>query len=136
TPGNAEAVKAACPCARVIRIPLRTPGGHPPALRPEEVELQSGDVVYLEARDNDLFYTGGLLPSGAHVLPRDRDLDVVQAVLLVRGPFFNGAFGGSNLSGALIQPGIGNPSPSLLTVLRRAPDGRQVAINVDLRRAV
>jgi protein involved in polysaccharide export with SLBB domain len=136
TPTNGEAVRAACPCARVTRIPLRAPCGQPPCLRPEEVELQSGDVVFLEARDNDLFYTGGLLPSGAHVLPRDRDLDVVQAILLVRGPFFNGAFGGSNLSGALIQPGIGNPSPSLLTVLRRAPDGRQVAINVNLRRAV
>jgi protein involved in polysaccharide export with SLBB domain len=131
-----SAVQAACPCAQVLRIPLRLPCGHTPALRPEEVVLRTGDVVFLEARDTELFYTAGLLPPGMHTLPRDRDLDVIEAVALVRGPLFNGAFGGSNLSGQLIQPGMGNPSPSLLSVLRRVPDGRQLIINVDLRKAV
>jgi hypothetical protein len=76
------------------------------------------------------------MPPGMHVLPRDRDLDVVEAVALVRGPLINGAFGGSNLAGNLIQPGIGGPSPSLLAVVRRTPGGGQVVIRVDLRRAL
>src|SRR5262249_14415650 len=67
---------------------------------------------------------------------RDHDLDAIEAVATVRGPLFNGAFGGSNLSGTLIQPGIGNPSPALLTVLRRTPNGGQVPIVVDLNSAV
>jgi hypothetical protein len=122
--------------ARVTRIPLRLPAGQAPCVRPEDVILGSGDVVFLEARDDQLFYTGGLLPPAAHVLPRDHDLDVLAAVALVRGPLYNGAFGGSNLSGDLVRPGIGNPSPSQLTVLRRTPGGGQVPILVDLDVAV
>ena len=59
-------------------------------------------------------------------------MDVLEAVAYVRGPLINGAFGGSNLSGDLLKPGIGNPSPTWLTVVRRTPGGGQVPINVDL----
>jgi hypothetical protein len=83
-----------------------------------------------------VFYSGGLLPPGAFILPRDHDLDVVSAVALVRGPLINGDFGGSNLSGDLVKPGIGNPSATLLAVVRRTPGGGQVAIKVDLARAL
>ena len=120
----------------VVRIPLRLPPGVPLPVHPEDVVLHAGDVVFLEARDDDIYYTGGLLPPGAHVLPRDHDLDVVQAVALVRGPLFNGDFGGSNLSGDLVRPGIGNPSATLLVVVRRTPGCGQVAIKVDLGRAL
>jgi hypothetical protein len=120
----------------ITRIPLRLPPGHMPCIRPEDVILQTGDVVFLEARDEPLFFTAGLLPPAAHALPRDRDLDVVEAVALVRGPLINGAFGGSNLSGDLVKPGIGNPSPTHLVVLRRTPGGGQVPIAVDLGRAL
>jgi len=51
-------------------------------------------------------------------------------------PLINGAFGQNNLAGNLIQPGIGQPSPRLLTVVRRMPDGCQVPILVDLHRAL
>jgi protein involved in polysaccharide export with SLBB domain len=126
------------PCAgrSIIRIPLRQPPNTPVPFRPEDVILQTGDVVFLEDRDDELFYTGGLLPSGVFVLPRDHDLDVVEAVSRVRGPLFNGAFGGSNLAGNLIAPGIGGPSPTLLVVLRRTPGGGQVPIVVDLGNAM
>ena len=120
----------------VIRIPLRLPPGQALCLQPQDIILQTGDVVFLEARDDAYFYTGGLLPAGAHLLPRDRDLDALEAIAMVRGPLINGAFGGSNLSGNLIAPGIGNPSPTLLTVVRRTPGGGQVPIAVDLRRAL
>ncbi|MFO0805470.1 MAG: polysaccharide biosynthesis/export family protein [Gemmataceae bacterium] len=124
------------PGSCVTRIPLRLPAGAAPCVRPEEVVLHTGDVVYLAARDQEVFFTGGLLPAGIHSVPRDRDLDVIEAVSLVRGPLVNGAFAVSNLSGTLIQPGVGNPSPAQVTVLRRAPNGSQVAITVDLRSAL
>jgi hypothetical protein len=119
-----------------VRIPLRLPPGVKLPIRPEDVILQQGDVVFLEARDNELFYTGGLLPPGEHLLPRDRDLDVIQALVQVRGPLLNGAFGGSNLSGALLNSGLGNPSPRLLTVVRQTARCGQVSIIVDLNVAL
>lgn len=120
----------------VVQIPLRLPPGEPIPFRPEDVILNSGDVVFLEARDAELFYTAGLLPPGEFVLPRDYDLDVVRAIAQVKGPLVNGAFSTSNLAGLLIQPGIGNPSPSSLVVLRQIPGGGQVPILVDLNRAL
>jgi protein involved in polysaccharide export with SLBB domain len=125
-----------CPTPAVIHIPLRLPPDTPPPFGPQDVILQSGDVVFLEARDADVFYTGGLLPPGEFILPRDVDLDVVGAIVRVKGPLVNGAFGTNTLAGNLINPGIGNPSPSLLTVLRRTPGGGQVAIRVNLNRAL
>jgi protein involved in polysaccharide export with SLBB domain len=124
------------PGAAAVRIPLRQPPGQPLPIHSEDVVLHNGDVVFLEARDEQVFFSGGLLPPGAYILPRDHDLDVVEAVALVRGPFLNGSFGGSNLSGAFVQAGIGNPSPTHLVVLRRTPGGGQVPILVDLGRAL
>lgn len=116
----------------ITRIPLRYAPHQEPCIATQDIVLQTGDVVFLPARDEEVFFTGGLLPTGIHNLPRDRDLDALEAVSLVRGPLINGAFGGSNLSGALIQPGIGNPSPGLLTVVRKTKDGGQISIVVDL----
>ncbi len=120
----------------IVRIPLRLPSGERLAVRPDDITLHTGDVVFLEARDDRWFYTGGLLPTGKFELPRDRNLDVIEAVAEVRGPLINGAFGGSNLSGDLVKPGIGNPSPTSLVVVRRTPGGGQVPIRVDLGRAL
>jgi len=120
---------------RCVRIPLRMGPCDALPFSPDDVILGPGDIVFIEARGADLFYAAGLLPAGEYPLPRDHDVDVVEAVALIGGPMLNGAFGGNNLSGALIQPGIGFPSPSLLTVLRRTPCG-QVTIRVDLNRAL
>jgi protein involved in polysaccharide export with SLBB domain len=136
TPAGAHPLRSMGLCGDMVRIPLRTPHGAPPPIRVEDIILRTGDVVFLEARDDRWFYTGGLLPPGKYELPRDRDLDVLSAVAEVRGPLFNGDFGGSNLSGDLVKPGLGNPSATLLVVLRRTPGGGQVPIRVDLRRAV
>jgi protein involved in polysaccharide export with SLBB domain len=133
---QAHGVPCPVPGGPLVSIPLRVRPGTPPGFGPEDVVLQDGDVVFIPAREERLFFTGGLLPPGEHILPRDRDLDVLEAVARVRGPMFNGAFAVSNLSGALIQPGLGQPSPSLLTVLRKLPCGGQVPIRVDLDKAV
>jgi protein involved in polysaccharide export with SLBB domain len=121
---------------RIVRIPLRLRLDDPIPFKPEDVVLQNGDIVYIEARDTELFYTGGLLPPRQFVLPRDYDLDVVQAVALVAGPLINGNINQSNLSGNIVQSGIGFPSPSLITILRRTPGGGQIPIRVSLNDAL
>lgn len=121
---------------KVDYIPVRWAKDEPLPFAPEDAILHEGDVVLLESRVTDYYYTGGLLPSGQQVLPRDYDLDVVEAVAQVNGTLVNGAFGGNNFNGLLIQPGIGNPNPSALTVIRHTPDGGQIPIRVDLNRAL
>lgn len=116
----------------VVRIPLRIWPGQPLPFGPEDIILHAGDVVLIEARSKDLYYTGGLLPSGEFPLPRDHDLTVIEAITQVGGPLVNGGINSNNLSGALVAPGIGAPSPRLLTVVRRTPDGRQVPLVVDI----
>jgi hypothetical protein len=120
----------------VVRIPLRLKPGEEPAFRPEDVVLRPGDTVFVEARPVCTFYTAGLLPPGEFILPRDYDLDVVKAITRVRGPLVNSAFAQSNLSGNIIPHGFGNPSPSLLVVLRETPDGGQIPIRVDINQAL
>jgi hypothetical protein len=133
---GANPMQLAPPSSEVICIPLRALPGAPPPAKPEDVLLHDGDVVFLEARDPEIFYTAGLLPPGQYVLPRDIDLSVVEAISLVKGPLVNAAFATSNLAGTLLEQGIGNPSPSLVTVLRRTPSGGQVPIRVDLNEAL
>ena len=118
-----------------VRIPLRLRPGERPSFTPDDIQLSSGDIVYIPALDAQVYYTGGLLPSREVPLPRDYDLGAIEALLRVGGPFLNGALNSNVLSGGIINPGIGNPSPSLLTIIRHTPDGRQVAISVDLNRA-
>lgn len=121
---------------RIIHIPILTRGGEPLPFGPKDVILQNGDIVTVRSRDPELFYTGGLLPASENVLPYDHDLTVVEAVLRVRGPFLNGGQSSQNLSGAAIAAGLGNPSPSLLSVVRQTPNGGQVVIKVNLNDAV
>ncbi len=124
-----------------VRIPLRLPPGTPLPFKPKDVALRDGDIVFIGARDTEFYYTGGLLPSIEVPIPRDYDLDVVEAVaqvggILVRGGNNANNLTGSNVGGGAGGGGIGTPSPSLLTVLRRRPDGRQVPIRVDLNEAL
>jgi hypothetical protein len=121
---------------RIIRIPMRTRGRVPVGFSPDDVVLRNGDIVMVRAREPEFYYTGGLLPADEVPLPNDYDLTVVEAVLKSRGPLLNSGTNTSNLSGTVIQTGVGNPSPSLLTVLRRTPNGGQVNIRVDLNEAV
>ena len=121
---------------QIIRIPLTLLPGEKPPFKPEDVILDDGDIIYVAARDVERFYTGGLLPPGEFVLPRNYDIDVVQAISFVRGPLVNGGFGGSGLTGQITARGIGGPSPSLVSVLRQTPDGGRLNIRVDLERAM
>ncbi|HLJ96154.1 MAG TPA: polysaccharide biosynthesis/export family protein [Gemmataceae bacterium] len=121
---------------RMVRIPLRYRAGNVPQIDPEAIVLHTGDIVYIEAREADYFYTGGLLPPGQFAIPRDYDLDILQAITLVGGPVVSGGLNPINLAGTFVVNGIGFPSPSLVSIVRRTPGGGQVAIRVDLNRAL
>jgi hypothetical protein len=121
---------------RRIRIPLRMRPGEPLQFRPEDIILETGDIVYIPAREADVFYTAGLLPAGEYVLPRDTDLDVVEAITRIGGAINSGGVSTTNITGTLLLPGLGNPSPSLVSVVRKTPGGGQVVIRVDLNKAL
>jgi protein involved in polysaccharide export with SLBB domain len=133
-PGSATAPHPAAP--NIVRIPLRMRSGETLPFRPEDIILQTGDIVFIEARDTEVYYTGGLISPRQFVLPRDYDLRVVDAVALAGGPLVNGGINQNNLSGNLIASGLGSPSPSLVSVLRRTKFGGQINIRVDLNLAL
>lgn len=117
------------------RIPYRVPAGTVPPLTEDDIILRDGDVLVVDSREPEFYYTAGLLPNREVPLPHGYDLTVTEAIARVGGPLLNGGFGTNNLSGAIVGGGIGNPSPSLLSVLRSTPDGQRINIRVDLNDA-
>lgn len=129
----------------VLKVPLRVKPGVVPELSAEDVTLQDGDIVYIESRDAEVFYTGGLLASGEHMLPRDYDLDALQAMAMAggsiggngRGAQGGGGGGGGGRAGGMNGFGIDTAvPPGLLYILRKTPCNGQVAIEVDLAQAI
>lgn len=131
-----DASKLAHGSGEIVRIPMRVRPGEQVNLRPDDVILKNGDIVYVRARLGEVFYTGGLLPPRMFPLPKGRDLDVVEAMALVGAPFLNGGFNSNNLNGNVINGGLGNPSPSQITIVRRMRCGGQIPIKVNLNRAL
>ncbi len=123
------------PAAPALRIPLRVYPDQPLTIREADIVLHDGDVVVIESRETDVFYTSGIMGSFVLPLPRDHDLDVLQAIAFVRGPLLNGSFTQTAFTPSAVNAGIGNPSPSLCSVLRQLPDRQQVTIRVDLNKA-
>ena len=121
----------------IVRIPLRIRPDEPIAIRPEDVILNEGDTIIIQGRESEVFYTGGLLPARQVLLPQDFSLDVVTAIASVNGPLVNGGFNqNSGFSQTFLSGGIGFPSPSLVSVIRRLENGRQMTIRVDLNKAL
>ncbi len=120
---------------QTIRIPLRVRPGKELNLTKEDIILNNGDVIYVKARKGEMFYTAGLLPARAFPLPRDRDLDILQALAIVGAPLINGGINANNFTGLLQQSGLGFPSPSQVTVIRKTCTGSQIPILVDVNRA-
>ncbi len=124
-----------------LRIPLRLPRGEVPTFSPEDIILQDGDVVMIESREAEVFFTGGMLGGGMFPLPRDRDLDVLEAISMVAGS--NMQMGGGGRQGGNIFGSMGgggaSPSgapPGQLFILRRTPCDGQITISVDLTQAI
>ncbi len=89
---NIKMSKEPCMCPpdvpdapNVTRIPLRFFPDQLPKFEEEDIILQTGDIVLIESRDREQYYTGGVLQGGEFPLPRDRDLDVMGAVALAGG---------------------------------------------------
>jgi protein involved in polysaccharide export with SLBB domain len=131
---NAKIAEVAA-ASEQIRIPLRMRANETLPFKPDDVVLKTGDIIFIESRDTEVYYTGGLLPVAELLLPRDYDLDVLGAVTESRGPLFNGGVNFNNLNGQIFANGLGQPSPGLLTIIRKTPKGGQITIRVDLNRA-
>jgi len=120
--------------AQQIRVPLRMRPNEQVPFSPEDVILRTGDIIFIESRDTEIYYTGGLLPVAELPLPRDYDLDVMEAVTQARGPLFNGGVNFNNFVGNITTVGVGQPSPSVITVIRKTPNCGQITIRCDLNR--
>ncbi len=125
----------------VLRIPLRLPPGEIPTFNPEDIILRDGDVVMIESREAEVFFTGGMLGGGMHPLPRDRDLDVLEAISMVGGSEIYGGGGGRGGMGGMggmgrMGGGASGVPPGRLFILRRTPCDGQIIIAVDLTQAV
>ena len=129
----------------VTRIPIRFHPSRPPEFEQEDVILQNGDIVMIKSRDEETFYTGGLLGGAEIPLPRDKDLDVLGAVALAGGQIGSSgsaimaiAGQGGNRSGG--GRGVGRSGgacpPSELLVLRELPCDKQITMKVDLNQAL
>lgn len=109
-----------------INIPMRLDPGVVPNLREEDIILRDGDIIYVDSRVSEVYYTGGLLGGGERVLPRDYDLDVLAAVSL------SGTGIATSTTSGLIGGAAQRVNPTELIVLRRIPGARQLAIRIDL----
>lgn len=120
--------------ATAKRIPLFTQNGESPCFNQSDVMLEDGDVVYLRARERDVFYTGGLINGAEIPMPRDHDIDILEAISMA-----NASVGGQGGAGQIVTSGAGVGRilpPTRAVVLRKVSNGQQVAIRVDLERAV
>ncbi|WP_296458442.1 polysaccharide biosynthesis/export family protein [Rubinisphaera sp.] len=114
----------------IIKIPVRLKPGEQPNIRPEDVLLQDGDILFIESRETEIFYTGGLLGGGQFTLPRDYDLDVLGAIAIAQGA--NQQRDARQIGGVSAINGDVTISASNVIILRQLPDCSQVAIKVDL----
>ena len=108
--------------AEIVRIPIKGEPEDFPHLTDADITLNDGDVVYIQGRERDVFYTGGELNGGRFPLPRDYDIDVLEAISLAGG----NSPEGRGARSAVIAP------PTQVTILRKC-DCEQIAIDVDLR---
>ncbi len=129
---NVEQIASGAYCngANVTRIPLRLPFGEAPQISEADVTLFDGDIVFIASRDDELFYTGGLLGGGEYTLPRDRDIDILEAIAIAEQ-----SRASSQNSGRSALNNDVTISPSEAIVLRKLPNNTQVPILVNLYRA-
>jgi hypothetical protein len=119
----------------IIRIPVRLGAGETPNINEDDVTLYDGDIVFIESRETEVFYTGGLLGGGQYTLPRDYDVTLTQAISIAQGRATTTgaprAIGGVSALNSDVTI-----SPSHVVVLRTLPDGRRFPIEVDLYKAL
>ena len=116
----------------IVRIPLRIRPGQPlPELTQDDIILNDGDVIVVQSREAEVFYTGGMLQGGMYPIPRDFDLDVFSAMSLAGGSVAVAA-GGTSMRGS----SIGNIIPPTRLLVIREVNGYQRAIKIDMKRGL
>ena len=119
----------------ITRIPLRI-GPHDPVvcISPEDIILHTGDIVFVQSRESEVFYTGGLLHGGQFPIPRDYDLDVLGAISIAGGSITASAGGNINASG--YHSGVGSIFPPTRVIVIRTLQGKMEVIKLSLKTAV
>ncbi len=111
----------------IVRIPLRVGANEePPQLTSEDVTLYDGDVVYIQSREAEVYYTGGLIKGGVYPIPRDYDLDVMGAIATAGGTV--GASAGAAASNTSSR--VGSLVPASRILVLREVNGKQYAIQI------
>ena len=120
--------------SKLVRIPLHHDMDSALPFDPQDVVLGDGDVVFLPRRDGDHFMTGGFLPSGRFPLPRDRDLEILEAISICTGSSFGPNAGSTspNYEGG----GGGLVPPTDVFIVRRSDENKQIKIYVDLKKCL
>lgn len=118
----------------IIKIPIRLSPGEQVHLTQEDIILHDGDVVFIESRDTEIFYTGGLLGGGQYTLPRDYDLDILGAISIAQAAQIGGNSDSTGGPSAINQDVTISASSAI--ILRQLPNGTQIPIKVDLYEAV
>ncbi len=119
-------------------IPIRYFPQNMPEFKQKDIILKTGDIVVIQSREREKYYTGGTLGGGEQLIPRDYDLDILQAVALAGGAVGAGSTvpsgGGSGGFGGGARGGArgGQVPPSKAIILRKVSGNRQIAIRVDL----
>lgn len=130
----------------VKRIPLRYNPSAPPVFTQQDIILGEGDIIIIRSRDRETFFTAGMLGGGEYPLPRDKDLDIIGAIALAGGSIGNIGTGVGGINGQGNGNGGGGGRgggggggycrPSEAIVIRELPCGDQIAIKIDLNRAL
>ncbi|QDS92000.1 Polysaccharide biosynthesis/export protein [Roseimaritima multifibrata] len=118
--------------AGIHRIPLRLRPDAPLPFGPEDILLYDNDVLFVPARDKEYFLTGGLLGGAKIPLPRDHDVDVLEAIAIA-----NGHIDGPVAATTSFVNGPGNVfPPSRVLLVRRWGREQQMKIEVDIHEAM
>ncbi len=118
---------------QMIRIPLRVYPGEQLPFTQADIILHDGDIVFVESREKEFFFTGGLLGGGQYYLPQNYDLDLLGAMSIVQSQVntsFNSntkAIGGVSALNHDVTVGA-----SKVIILRKTPEGCEIKIKIDL----
>lgn len=119
----------------VIRIPIRLADGEQPNISEEMIKLNDGDIVFIESRETDVFYTGGLLGGGQYTLPREYDLGVLEAISIAEGRSTSSGTTRSVGGVSALNRDV-SVSASRVIILRTLQTGQRITVEVDLHKAM
>ena len=124
--------------SNITRIPIRVGQNKiMPQITQDDIILENGDVVLIEGRETEFFYTGGLLDCAQHPIPRDYDLDVLGVIAIAGGSLSTSPGGSSGTLGSFGGGGRGsNLMPASRIRVLRTINGNPTEIELNLREII